>query len=333
MIYKHIPHNSGVFTYDTTMKRKIPHWLPLESWDTKYNRLFENEHGNPGFAFDSGGHRFAILSTCRTICSEAMPILYAATPLGIWRPMLKYYGHQAYPVFVERVFSSLPIHATKHIRILQLQGELWQKNTPILFTTALAKLPCLKILEIGIDPYYDMADRAKWFDGVHQSWLAISDLYLVAQRLSYINITVSPPSNGVRIVVDGDRDWSELSGAAYQQYIWLQFQVSVLRYELCIYGALVHKDARQGMDFFGNLLSQRTDLGEILQARKLVRRYIDGTVEFRLEAEREWLREITGRRLEVDEKEKRVNVFSEDKAGVKWCDFNYESRPRGLVEL
>jgi hypothetical protein len=51
-----------------------------------------------------------------------------------------------------------------------------------------------------------------------------------------------------------------------------------------------------------------------------------------LNDEREWLREITGRRVEIDEEEGWVSVVSRGEAEVKWCGFVYELRPRGLVE-
>jgi hypothetical protein len=63
-----------------------------------------------------------------------------------------------------------------------------------------------------------------------------------------------------------------------------------------------------------------------------VEKCMDGTAKFSLNDEREWLREITGRRVEIDEEEGWVSVVSRGEAEVKWCGFVYELRPRGLVE-
>lgn len=335
MIYKHIPHNSGVTTYDTMLKSEKPHWKPTDVGRHHSCRFFEEQYGNSGIAFGCGEHSSAILSTCRTIYQEAMPILYAVTPLGIWRPMFDYGGSSKYPVFLEKAFSSLPVHASKYIRILQLQGELWNNNMTVLLNAAVAKFACLQTLEICWDPYYDMADRKHWFDDramLRQSWPAISTLHLVAKKLASISITFSPPSDKVWIDANNNGIRVCLSDAAYQKYIWLHFQLSVLKYEITIYGALVHGDAKKGMEFFMDLLLERRDLFEMFQGWMLVHRCIDGTAKFNLEDEREWLREITGRRFEVHEKERRVDVFSEEGAEVEWCDFSYELRPRGLAE-
>jgi hypothetical protein len=331
MIYKYIPHNTGVFTYDTRAKLKVPHWSPTDVGSCQDGSTFEEKYGNPGIAFGAGQNCFVILSTCRTIYQEAKPILYPATPLGIWRPMYDYGGASKYPVFVEKAFSSLPIHATKHIRILQLQGELWHNNMATLLTTAIARLPCLKVLEIGLDPYYDPEHRRNWFSDraiSRQSWPAFSTLYLIAQHLSTITITILPPSNEVHIRCSTNED-TYLSGIAYTRYLHLHLHLCVLRYELSIYGAFLHKNAKQGMEFFIDLLLQRRDLFELVQGRNLVEESLAGTVEFRLEDEREWFRGITGRCVEIDEETGRVSVFSEGEGGVKWCRFNYEMRPRG----
>jgi len=341
MIYGYIPHNSGIFTYDTLSRTKKPLLLPASLARRPREDTFEAIYGNPGIAFGSGDHSFAILSTCRTVHQEAKPIIYAATPLGIWRPMFDLGSAVDYPDFVAKAFSSLPMQASKHIRTLQVQGELWQRNMGPFLSTALAKFPHLKVLEIGVDPYYDMKRRAHWFDDravLRQVWPAISTLHLVAQRLSIVKLTISPPSDRVCIVADGNEDWFYLSDAAYQRYIWLHLQLSVIRYELSIYGALVHGDAKDGMEFFMDLLLQRRDsfkkrdLFGLFQGRMSVYWCQDGTVDFKLEEEREWLRNITGRCFEVNEKERRVDVFSEENAEVKWCNFSYELRPRGMAE-
>jgi hypothetical protein len=334
MIYKWIPHNIGIFTYDTNIKSGNPHWPPTEVESPQDGSTFEERHGNPGIGFGSEEHCFAILSTCQTINLEARAILYAATPLGIWRPMYDYGGASKYPIFVGKAFSSLPTHTSKHIRTLQLQGELWHNNMATLLKTALVQLPHLKILEIGLDPYHDMTRRANWFDDraiLRQSWPAISTLYIVAQHLSCIKITISPPLNKVNIV-SSDNNSLCLSGAAYKHFLNLHLHLCVLRTELSIYGALIYRDAKQGMEFFMDILLQRRDLFELFQGRKLVEKCMDGTAKFSLKDEREWLRRITGRWVEIDEGEGRVRVVSRGEKGAKWCGFVYELRPRGLVE-
>ncbi|KAI4845822.1 hypothetical protein E4T44_05413 [Aureobasidium sp. EXF-8845] len=331
MIYEYIPLNTGVFTYDIRAKSKIPHWSPIDVGSHQDGSNFEEKYSNPGIAFGAGQHCFAILSTCRAIYQEAMPILYAATPLGIWRPMYDYGGASKYPKFVEKAFSSLPTHACKHIRILQLQGELWYNNMATLLITAIAKLPSLKVLEVGLDPYYDSSQRRNWFDDraiSRQSWPAISTLHLVAQHLSTITITISPPSNDVHIRSPTNED-THLSGPAYTRFLHMYLHLCVLRYEISIYGALLHKDAKQGMEFFIDLLLQRRDLFELVQGRKSVEDCLAGTARFRLEDEREWLRGITGRCVEIDDEQGMVSVVSEGKGDVKWCRFVYEMNSRG----
>jgi hypothetical protein len=337
MIYKHIPHNTGAFTYDTNIETKNPSWSPMDvgSCQEGSTSTFEEKYGNPGITLGAGEHYFAILSTCRTIYLEARSILYAATPLGIWRPMYDYGGASKYPVFIEKAFTSLPTHASQHIRILQLQGELWHNNMATLLNTALAKLSSLKILEIGLDPYYDTTRRRYWFDDrviSRQAWPAISTLHIVAQHLTAINITISPPSNKVYKFSSSNEDQFCLSGSAYQHFLWLRLHLSVFRYELSIYGALVHRDAKQGMESFMDLLMQREDLFELFQRRRLVEGFVAGTAKFELENEREWLRGITGRSFKIDKEQRRIDVFSEGEAEVKWCKFSYEMKPRGLVE-
>jgi len=336
MIYKHIPRNSGVATYDTTLEPTKSQHSSEDVAIQPVSTLFERKYGTSGFAFGSGKHCSAILSTCRTIYQEAIPILYAATPLGVWRPMFDFGGSTKYSVFAEKAFSSLPVHASRYIRILQLQGELWQKNMIVLLNIAVAKLPCLQTLEVCLDPYYDIAERRHWFDDrafSRQCWPAIAALHLVARTLSSINITLSPPCDRIWIyATDVETNTKvRLVDAAFHRFMWLQLQLLVLKYEITIYGALVHGDAKKGMEFFMDLLLERRDLFEMYQSRMLVRGCLDGTAEFRLEREGEWLRGITGRSFEVDEKEKRISVFSDEKAGVKWCNFDYDLRPRGLV--
>jgi hypothetical protein len=335
MIYKHIPFNTGALTYDTKAKSKILHWSPTDVGSCQDGNTFEDKYGNPGITFGAGQHCFAILLTCRTIYLEAKPVLYAETPLGIWRPMYDYGGASKYPIFIEKAFSSLPVHASKNIRILQLQGELWHNNMAALLNTAITKLPSLQILEVGLDPYYDNSPRRNWFDDraiSRQSWPAISTLYLVAQHLSTITITISPPSDSINIR-SSTNETTHLSGPAYTRFLHLHLHLCILRFELSIYGALLHKDAKQGMEFFIDLLLQRRDLFELMQGRRLVEECLEGTAaRFRLEDEREWVRGITGRRVEVEEEEGRVSVVSEAEGRVKWCEFKYEMRPRGLVE-
>lgn len=107
----------------------------------------------------------------------------------------------------------------------------------------------------------------------------------------------------------------------------------MLEYEATIYGALVYGGAEEGRKFFMNLRLQEMSLYGMGLGRSLVHSCIDGTAEFkfRLEDKRDGLREITGRSFEVHEKEKKIRVFSEENAEVKWCDFTYELRPRGVV--
>lgn len=200
MIYKHIPHNSGVTTYDTTQERKKPDWLSKgKEFHPTGSLQFENNYGNSGIAYGSDERCFAILSTCRTIYLEATPILFAATPLGFWRPMFSAYKYAA---FLEKSFSSLPMHASKHIRIMQLQGELWENNMVRLLNIAIANLPNLQTLEVCLDIPYGNSEvrRRQWFDDVaisQESWPVVSTLHLLAQRLSFINITFSPPCDMV----------------------------------------------------------------------------------------------------------------------------------------
>lgn len=205
-----------------------------------------------------------------------------------------------------------------------------------LLDTAVAKLPCLRTLEVCLDPYYDIAERRNWFDDrafSRQCWPAIAALHLVAQNLSSIDITMSPPIDRIWIVATDIETNTKvrLVDAALHRFMWLQLQLLVLKYEVTIYGALVHGDAKKGMEFFMDLLLERRDLFEMYQGRMLVRGCLDGTAEFRLEREVEWLRGITGRDFEVDEKDKQIKVNSGEKAEVKWCNFTYELRPRGLV--
>ena len=340
LIYRYMPHNCGVTTYDTTQARKKPDWTSkgVESHPTG-SIDFENKYGNSGIAFGSDEHCFAILSTCRTIYLEAMPILFAATPLGFWRPMFSAYKYLA---FLEKAFSSLPVHASKHIRIMQLQGELWDSNMVRLLNMAVARLSGLQTLEVSLDIHYgnSHARRRQWFDDpaiFRESWPVISTLHLVAQRLLSISITFSPPCDMVWI---NTNNWQRprnglprtaLTGAAYQQFIWLQIQLWVLKYELTIYGALVHGDAEKGREFFNKLYLQRLELWKMLPERLSVQSCMDGTADVRIEDKRDEFREVTGRSFEVDEKEKRITVFSEDKSEVKWCNFVYELRPRGVV--
>ncbi|THW42141.1 hypothetical protein D6D21_05993, partial [Aureobasidium pullulans] len=90
MIYAHVPDNTGPCTYDIHMHRKTPHWNPDTVGTPQSGQFFEEKHHNPGVAFGSDGNHNAILLTCRTIHSEALPILYASTPLALWRPMYDY---------------------------------------------------------------------------------------------------------------------------------------------------------------------------------------------------------------------------------------------------
>lgn len=334
MIYKYIPNNHGTFSYDIRMNRSRPHWPPLTVGSDMSEKFFEEKYGNPGVALGTGANHFAILMTCRTIYSEALPILHTATPLGIWRPMYDYGGSTKYPDFVAKVFDSLPIHASQHIRTLQLQGEFFHRSLQTLLTTAATKLPSWRILEIGLDPHYEDHTRKHWFDGrgTRQSWPAFATLHSVAQRLDSISITVSPPEDGVHthILSSTQPNDISISGTAYQQFLWLQLQMLVMRIELTIYGALLSGDFKSGMEFFMDKILEREELFEIFQRSKLVDECIAGTAKFRLEDQKDWLGGITGRTFEIDEKEKRVNVMSEREAEMKWCKMAYISAPRGL---
>ncbi|CAD0082644.1 unnamed protein product [Aureobasidium vineae] len=331
MIYSYIPHNSGAFTYDTRIKRQRQHWPSLDVGGCQGGTSFDDKYGNPGVAFGTGDHPFAILSTCRTIYSEALPILYARTSLGFWRPMYDCGGQKQNPDFVAQVFSSLPVHATQYITILQIQGELWFRNMETLVSTATEKLPSLKVLEIGLDPYHDLSHRKHWFDHramLRQSWPSVATLHLVAQKLSTINIVFSPPKDTVHIRAHDNGLW--ISGQPYQQFLWQHLQLSILCYEISIYGGILHNNAKQGMEVFMDHLVQRRDLLELRQTRKLAMECIAGTSGFKIENEKEWLTGITGRVIEVDEEKRKISVVSPKEAEVKWCRMTYTSEPRGL---
>ncbi|KAG9565285.1 hypothetical protein KCU71_g5333, partial [Aureobasidium melanogenum] len=299
-------------------------------------RFFDKKYGNPGVAFGTGAHGFAILLTCRTIYSEALPILYAVTPLGIWRPMYDYGGSTKYPDFTAKVFNSLPIHASQHIRTLQLQGEFFHRSMQTLLTASMTNLPSWRILEIGLDPHYEAHPRKHWFDGrdVRQSWPAFATLHSVAQHLDSISITVSPPEDGVRTrtLSSAQPSGVTLFGTAYQQYLWLHLQMLVFKIELTIYGALLSGDFNSGMEFFMDELLERQELFEIFQGNKLVDQCIAGTARFKLEDQKDWIKNTTGRIVQVDEKERRISVMSAREAEMKWCKMTYISSPRGLVD-
>lgn len=334
MIYRYIPDNTGAFTYDTHIQRTRPQWPPLSVGDCQDGITFDERLGNPGMAFGTGQHCFAILSTCRTIYSEALPITYSRTPLGIWRPMYDYGGLTKYPNVISKVFDSLPKPANQHIRILQLQGELWHNNMANLLTRAIKDLPALKILEIGLDPYSEASQRKHWFDDrkiLRQSWPAIATLHLVAQHLNSISIAVSPPKDRVHIISSDHTDGIWLSGPAYERFLWLHLQLFVLKAELTIHGALLSEDAKSGMEFFMDKLLDRQDLFEICQSRKMVDQCISGTAKFALEDEKDWIREITGRVFEIDEKQMRIDVVSAKDSETKWCQMTYTLSPRGLA--
>ncbi|KAH0360738.1 hypothetical protein KCU65_g9191, partial [Aureobasidium melanogenum] len=333
MIFRHIPDNTGAFTYDIRMSRSKPHWPPSTVGSHMSGDLFEEKYRNPGVALGTGAHSFAILLTCRTIYSEALPILYAATPLGIWRPMYDYGGSTKYPDFTAKLFESLPIHASQQISTLQIQGEFFHRSMQTLLTTATTKLPSWRILEIGLDPHYEDHTRKHWFDGrgARQSWPAFATLHSVAQHLDNINITVSPPEDGVhtRVLTEAQPNDASISGPAYQQFLGLQLQLLVLRIELTVYGALVHADSKLGMEFFMDTLLEKEDLFEIFQRSRLVDECIAGTVKFKLEDQRDWIKEVTGRIVEIFEEERRVSVVSEREVEMKWCKVSYTSAPRG----
>ncbi|CAD0085329.1 unnamed protein product [Aureobasidium mustum] len=332
MIYRCIPDNSGAFTYDTRIKRPKPHWPVQSVGSCQEHVTFDRRFGNPGVAFGTGEHCFAILSTCRALYSEALPVVYAATPLGLWRPMYDYGGLSKYPNFVAKVFDSLPEPATQYIRTIQLQGELWHNNMAQLLSRAITDLPSLKILDIGLDPYYETSQRKHWFDDrriLRQSWPTIATLYSVAQHLDTINITVSPPADRVHVISFNHPDGIWLSGTAYDEFVWLQLQLSVLMDELTIYGALISGNAKTGMEFFMDRVMERQDLFELVQGRKVVDRCIAGTARFKLEEQKNWLREITGRIFEIDEKQRKVTVVSDRDAKMRWCKMTYTSSPRG----
>lgn len=334
MIYRYVPNNTGAFTYNTYTERTKPHWSPLSVGECREGVTFDDKHGNPGVAFGTGQYRFAILLTCRTIYSEALPAVYEATPLGIWRPMYDYGGINKYPNFITKVFDSLPKPANKYISIFQIQGELWHNNMTHLLNGAIKDLPSLRILEIGLDPYYEASQRKHWFDDrkiLRQSWPAIATLHLVVQRLDRINITVSPPMDKVHIVSFNHAGGVWLSGTAYEKFLWLHLQLLVLRSELTMYGALLSRNAKAGMEYFMDKMLERQDLFGIFQGGKLVDRCIAGTARFELEDQKDWIREVTGRIVEVDEGQRTVSVLSAREAETKWCNMTYISSPRGLM--
>ncbi|KAH0026816.1 hypothetical protein KCU78_g4223, partial [Aureobasidium melanogenum] len=335
MIYRYVPENTGAFTYNIYTERTRPHWPPLFVGDCQEGVAFDDKHGNPGVALGTEANYFAILLTCRTIYSEALPIIYAGTPLGVWRPMYDYGGLNKYPNFVAKVFDSLPKPANQYISIFQIQGELWHNNMTHLLNRAIKDLPSLQILEIGLDPYYEASQRKHWFDDrkmLRQSWPAIATLHLVVQRLSRVNMTISPPMDKVHIISFNHAGGVWLSGSAYKDSLWLRLQLLVIRNELTIYGALLSGNAKAGMEFFMDRLVEGQDLFEVFQGNKLVDQCIAGTARFKLEDQREWIEEVTGRIVEVDEKERRIGVMSAKEAETKWCKMTYISSPRGLVD-
>ncbi|KEQ81020.1 hypothetical protein M438DRAFT_408305 [Aureobasidium pullulans EXF-150] len=340
MIYAHIPTNTGPCTYDIHMHRKTPHWNPDTVGTPQSGQFFEEKHHNPGVAFGSDGNHNAILLTCRTIHSEALPILYASTPLALWRPMYDYGGREHYHNFLDKVFDSLPTHAAKHIRILQLQGEVFQKSMQVLLELIPTKLPALKYLEMVVDPYYeDLKRRRQWFDDrafARQMWPAISCLHLVADKLEEIHITLSPPKDGVYInLPTGQGNW--LSGKKYKHFLWSYLQTTVLRYEITIHNSLQTTDAKKGMQFFMDVLeNKRRDLFEIYQrgmGEGGVEAYLEKLAGFGLQDEKEWMRRVSGRVVEeIDGEEGRVVVREGDgEGGRKWCRIVYTMAPRGIA--
>lgn len=248
--------------------------------------------------------------------------------------MYDYGGLSKYPDLIAKVFDSLPKHAYQYISTLQIQGEFWHNNMSQLLSRAIKYLPSLKILEIVLDPYYGTIQRKHWFDDrriYRQSWLTIATLFSVAQHLDNINITVSPPANRVHVISFNHTDGIWLSGTAYEEFVWLQLQLSVLMDELTIYGALVSGNAKEGMEFFMDRVMERQDLFELVQGRKVVDRCIAGTARFKLEELKDWLREITGRVFRIDEIERRVSVVSDKDAEMRWCEMTYTSSPRGTA--
>ncbi|KAI5248726.1 hypothetical protein E4T42_05598 [Aureobasidium subglaciale] len=333
IIYQHIPDNAGAFTYDTYIARECPKWKPNTIGYRKDGRFFEQKYGNSGVAFGAGQNCRAILLTCRTIYREASPVLYAATPLGLWRPMHDYGGAVEYPHFIAKVFEALPISAGKQIQTLQLQGEFWQKSMQALFSAVDEHLPALKVLEIGLDPYYVSAERRYWFDNraiLRQAWPAIATLCSIAQRLDMIHITAAPPKDFVQVVQD-NHERAQLANQQLDDFIWSYLQLSVLKDELTIYGGILHGDAKLGMEFYMERLVERRDLFEIFQRDMQIEESRRLVPKFKIEGEMGWLENITGRVMVVDREKMRITTMSAPDASTKWCKMVYEARPRGEV--
>ncbi|KAI5272236.1 hypothetical protein E4T47_04409 [Aureobasidium subglaciale] len=333
IIYQHIPDNTGAFTYDVYATRERPKWKPNTIGYRKDGHFFEQKFSNSGVAFGAGQHCRAILLTCRTIYREASPVLYAATPLGLWRPMHDYGGAVEYPHFVAKVFEALPIVAGKHIQKLQLQGEFWQKNMQALFSAVNEYLPALKVLEIGLDPYYVSAERRYWFDNraiLRQAWPAIATLCSIAQRLDIISITIAPPKDFVQVVQD-NHERAQLANQQLDDFIWSYLQLSVLKDELTIYGGILNGDAKLGMEFYMERLVERRDLFEIFQRDMQIEESRRLVPKFKIEDEMGWLENITGRVMVVDRERMRITTMSTPDASTKWCKMVYEARPRGEV--
>ncbi|KAI5204713.1 hypothetical protein E4T39_03452 [Aureobasidium subglaciale] len=333
IIYQYIPDNTSPFTYDTQVVREHPKWKPNTIGYRKDGRFFEQKFGNSGVALGTGQHCRAILSTCRTIYEEAVPVFYAATPLGLWRPMHDYGGAVEYPHFIAKVFEALPITASKHIQILQLQGELWQKSMQALFSAVNEHLPALKVLEIGLDPYYVSAERRYWFDNraiLRQAWPAIATLCSIAQRLDMINITIAPPKDFVQVVQD-NHERAHLAKKQLDDFVWSYLQLSVLKDELTIYGGILNSDAKLGMEFYMERLVERRDLFEMFQRDMQIEESRRLVPKFSIEDETGWVETITGRAMVVDREKMRITTMSAPDASTKWCKMVYEARPRGEV--
>lgn len=254
--------------------------------------------------------------------------------------MYDYGGREHYHNFLDKVFDSLPTHAAKHIRILQLQGEVFQKSMQALLEMIPMKLPALKCLEMVVDPYYEVGERRRqWFDDrafARQMWPAISCLHLVADKLEEIHITLCPPKNGVYIdLPTGQGNW--LCGKKYKHFLWSYLQITVLKFELTIHNSLQTADAKKGMQFFMDVLeNKRRDLFEIYQrgmGEGGVEAYLEKLAGFGLQDEKEWIRRVSGRDVkEIDEGEGRIIVREGDgEGGRKWCRTVYTMAPRGIA--
>lgn len=333
MIYAYIPENTGVFTYDIQIRRRELLWKNDVVGTPKNGRYFEEQYANHGVGFGTGHHKHAILSTCQTIYHEALPILYANTPLGIWRPMYDYGGKDKYFDFTTRLFEALPSQAGRCIRVLQIQGELWQRGMAVLLAATVKYLPALKNVQIALDPYYDNDRRRTWFDEVEarQLWPSVAMLASRATQLEQIDIVFAPPQDVIYI-------WQEeakgvwLSGARYRKFVWSYLQWLVLKVELTIFSGIVHYSAMT-LKHALQMLESRENLAALANRKAEAKAYLMDLAKMRFDHEREWLRESTGRFLvEMSEQESMIIMDSPRDATTRWCKMTYSACPRGFAD-